>query len=298
MKLFILCVFLGLTASSHGTIVDVLTEMGQQTILDLLEQTELTEALSGEGPFTAFVPKQEVFESLPQEIIDAITADTEALKRVLLYHVADGSFMSTDLAQDALLPTLADADLRVNIYDVEGETVATVAGIPIDLTMVDIDAGNGVIHFLDFVILSIPSGDTMETLDSLAGSVTFEAIKHAVQELNLGENIASAMDITVLAPIDSDAFNVAVVDELLADPDALTAILSDHVAQGVYFSVGIGLSHEYETIGGNTIVVAFDEETGYAVYDTAGNLLADVIAGDIPTTQGVLHLLDRPIIIA
>jgi hypothetical protein len=38
-------------------------------------------------------------------------------------------------------------------------------------------------------------------------------------------------------------------------------------------------------------------ENGFFVSDADGNLLADIIAGDISTTQGVVHLLDRPIIL-
>lgn len=59
----------------------------------------------------------------------------------LTYHVATGSYMSSDLANDITLPTVQGTPLRVNVYSVGGDTVATVAGVPIDLTMVDIDAG-------------------------------------------------------------------------------------------------------------------------------------------------------------
>jgi uncharacterized surface protein with fasciclin (FAS1) repeats len=59
----------------------------------------------------------------------------------LTYHVAAGTYMSTDLADDITVPTVQGTPLRVNVYSVGGDTVATVAGVPIDLTMVDIDAG-------------------------------------------------------------------------------------------------------------------------------------------------------------
>jgi hypothetical protein len=36
---------------------------------------------------------------------------------------------------------------------------------------------------------------------------------------------------------------------------------------------------------------------GYVIEDDEGNLVADLIAGDIPTTQGVLHVLDRLMIV-
>ncbi len=38
-------------------------------------------------------------------------------------------------------------------------------------------------------------------------------------------------------------------------------------------------------------------DQGYVIEDDQGNLVADLVAGDIPTTQGVLHVIDRPIIV-
>jgi hypothetical protein len=68
---------------------------------------------------------------------------------------------------------------------------------------------------------------------------------------------------TLLAPIDSDAFNTAVVDELLADPDALAAILKDHILDTTMYSIGLELDTPYETFGGNSIQVSFNDGTYY-----------------------------------
>jgi transforming growth factor-beta-induced protein len=300
MKTFVFLAFLGLATAAPAprTIVDVLTEMGQTTILDLIELAGLTDALNGDGPFTAFVPKEEVFEALPQEIIDQITSDIAFLTKGLTYHVAAGTYMSSDLADDITLPTVEGTPLRVNVYDVDGETVATVSGVPIDLTMVDIDAGNGVIHFLDFIILDVPDYDTVGTLQNFPAEsgLTFEALLHAAEELGLLEQAGEADGITLLAPFDSPVFNVDVIDELLADPEALTAILLDHVVETTIFSIGIGMKKDITTLGGNTYTALFTPDQGYIITDLEGNLLADVVAGDIPTTQGVIHVVDRPIL--
>jgi hypothetical protein len=39
-------------------------------------------------------------------------------------------------------------------------------------------------------------------------------------------------------------------------------------------------------------------EFGYYIEDIDGNFLADIIDGDIPSLQGVIHLIDRPIMLA
>lgn len=296
MKAFI---FLALLGCASATIIDTLAELGQTAILDLVEQAGLTEALSGDGPFTAFVPKQEVLENLPQEILDQITSDPDVLAKGLKYHVADGLFLSADGVNEGLMPTLEGTPLRLNIYEVAGETVATVAGVPIDLSNVDIEASNGVIHLLDFIILDVPDGDSVEVLSSLSGAdgLTFDGILYAVEAAGSLADLQAATDITVVAPIDSDAFNVDIVDELLADPEVLEEILSDLIVSGTYYSAGIGASRELTTVGGDIIIIAYDEEMGYIITDTDGNLLADILAGNIPTTQGVLHIVDRPLIV-
>jgi transforming growth factor-beta-induced protein len=305
MRVAIIFAIIGLAAAAPQkaprTIIDTLGELEQTTILDLIELAGLTDALNGEGPFTAFVPKQEVLDNLPQEILDQLLGDPELLAKGLTYHVAAGSFLSSDLADDITLPTVQGTPLRVNVYDVEGMTIATVAGVPIDLNSVDIDAGNGVIHLLDFIILDVPDNNTPDTLAALTADeevpLSFEALLYAAEALGLIEQGAEADGFTVLAPLDSDAFNVEIVDSLLADPDALTAILLDHVYDTTIFSIGIGLSREFVSLGGNTLVVTFTDDRGYIVTDTDGNELADVVAGDIITTQGVVHVLDRPIIV-
>ena len=52
-----------------------------------MEKAGLTETLSGIGPFTVFAPTNEAFDNLPKSVIDGLTADTELLKKVLLYHI-------------------------------------------------------------------------------------------------------------------------------------------------------------------------------------------------------------------
>ena len=69
---------------------DVLTREGATTLVDFVVKAGLAETLSGDGPFTVFAPTNEAFEKLPQSVVDALMADPEALKNVLLYHVIPG----------------------------------------------------------------------------------------------------------------------------------------------------------------------------------------------------------------
>ena len=77
----------------------------------------LAETLSGDGPFTVFAPTNEAFEKLPQSVVDALMADPEALKKVLLYHVIPAEIKSSDITEDDVSVASAEGTkLRVNTY--------------------------------------------------------------------------------------------------------------------------------------------------------------------------------------
>ena len=77
----------------------------------------LAETLSGDGPFTVFAPTNEAFEKLPQSVVDALMADPEALKKVLLYHVIPAEIKSSDITEDDVSVASAEGtNLRVNTY--------------------------------------------------------------------------------------------------------------------------------------------------------------------------------------
>ena len=62
-----------------------------------------------------------------------------------------------------------------------------VAGAPIDLELVDIPASNGVIHFLDFIVLDVPDYDIVGTLENVPADTgfTFNALLLAAETVGL-----------------------------------------------------------------------------------------------------------------
>ena len=84
---------------------------------------------------------------MPQETLDALAADPEALKAVLLYHVVAGESRASDVAELSSAETL-------NGESVELET--TDGGVMVNDAMVvraDVTASNGVIHVIDEVLI-------------------------------------------------------------------------------------------------------------------------------------------------
>ena len=112
-----------------------------------LEAAELSEVLSGEGPFTVFAPTDEAFEALPEGAIEQLLMpeNKEFLVQILTYHVVPGAVLSTDLETGAV-ETVEGSEISVEVA--ESVTVDNANVIAADIT-----ASNGVIHVIDSVIM-------------------------------------------------------------------------------------------------------------------------------------------------
>jgi uncharacterized surface protein with fasciclin (FAS1) repeats len=111
--------------------------------LEMVEQAGLTETLSGEGPFTVFVPADFVFDGLP----DDLRNNPEALATFLNSHIVEGDLRSQDVFKAGTLTTLGGSDLTI---EERGENAFVNEAQVID---VNIPATNGVIHIVNnFVV--------------------------------------------------------------------------------------------------------------------------------------------------
>lgn len=131
-----------------GTIVDIAVADGRfTTLVTALQEAELVEALSGEGPFTVFAPTDEAFGKLPDGTIEALLADIPALTDILLYHVVSGKVLAEDVVMLEEAETLLGENVTIRVED---------GNVYINDSMViitDILADNGVIHVIDTVLL-------------------------------------------------------------------------------------------------------------------------------------------------
>lgn len=119
---------------------------GFSTLLAAVEAAGLTETLSGDGPFTVFAPTDAAFAAIPQEDLDALLQDPEALAAVLTYHVVSGDVRAAQVVQLDEAQTVNGASVDI---EVAGQAV-TVDGV--NVVQTDILARNGVIHVIDQVL--------------------------------------------------------------------------------------------------------------------------------------------------
>ena len=99
-----------------GNIVEELQRNGASTLVELAVKAGLADTLSGPGPFTIFAPTNAAFAALPADLVAAVTADTELLKSVLLYHAVAGEVTSDMATNDLKLDSVEGNPLLVNVY--------------------------------------------------------------------------------------------------------------------------------------------------------------------------------------
>jgi uncharacterized surface protein with fasciclin (FAS1) repeats len=117
------------------------------TLVSLVQSAGLAETLSGKGPFTVFAPTDKAFEKVPAETLEALGNDRKALRRVLLYHVADGRYPAARVVRKRSIPTLAGPRLEVKVR----KSVVRVGGARV--VTPDVKATNGVIHVINRVLI-------------------------------------------------------------------------------------------------------------------------------------------------
>lgn len=129
-------------------IVDTAVAAGSfNTLAGLLTEAGLVDTLKGAGPFTVFAPNDAAFAKIPAADLNALKADKEKLKKVLLYHVLGSKVAAADAPANADVPTVATQ--TVKIVKENGAVKVNNATV----TNADIMAKNGVIHVIDTVLM-------------------------------------------------------------------------------------------------------------------------------------------------
>ncbi|MEI8213008.1 MAG: fasciclin domain-containing protein [Planctomycetota bacterium] len=107
------------------------------------------DTLNGEKSLTVFAPTDEAFAKLPKGTVESLLKpeNKDKLVAILTYHVLDGRVYSEDALAAKSAKSLQGGTVAISVKD----GAAYVNGAKILAT--DIDAGNGVIHVIDSVIL-------------------------------------------------------------------------------------------------------------------------------------------------
>ena len=267
-----------------ASIVDVAVSNGSfTTLVAALQATGLDTVLDDpESTFTVFAPTDAAFALLGQDTIDALLADPDTLRDILLYHVVSGS----EILQDGAITVAQSGSNKVDMAN-ERQSALTLADSTLYInksavSLADVKADNGVIHVVDQVILPPPAvTDSTQTIVDIAlADANFSTLVAALTAADLVTTLSDeTATFTVFAPTNAafDKIEDSALEALLADTDALTGILLKHVISdatidsvsayaangGVVTSIGndslgVSLVDFTQTTNGDSDEVAYD----------------------------------------
>jgi len=255
-------------------IVDVATDAGNfTTLLSALEQTGLTSALEGAGPFTVFAPTDAAFSG-----VDLSGLTDDQLAEILQYHVVSGEIASGDLSAQQAVASLTGDSLYVTA---DGSVVVNDAAT---VATADIGASNGIIHAIDGVLLPDKYQDIVGIISK---RYKLQTLEDAVVSAGLASTLQGDGPFTVFAP-DEAAFEGVDLSGLTTQQ--LADILTYHVIAQEITSETIS-SGTVTTVNGATLDVNVAGDGSVTLTDQAGNT-ATVTTVDLQGTNGVVHIID------
>jgi transforming growth factor-beta-induced protein len=138
-----------------GDIVQVAASQGFDSLAVAFLLTGLDDMLRvPNGPYTVFAPPDDAFIELLNllEVPSLAEIPETDLFAILMRHVADGIFYSSDFNEEQKLATSSGSYLTIHINQ-EGLSVSDEAGKVISVTNGDLTAINGVIHVVSGIFL-------------------------------------------------------------------------------------------------------------------------------------------------
>jgi len=266
-------------------IVDTAVAAGNfKTLAAALKAAGLVETLKGKGPFTVFAPTDEAFAKLPAGTVETLLKpeNKARLAAILTYHVLAAEVAAKDVKTGSATTVNGQ---RIDLVAKDG-------GVKIDgatVTTADIKCSNGIIHVIDTVIL--PSDK--DIVDTALAAGKFKTLALLLDKADLVGALKGAGPFTVFAPTDEAFAKLPkeTVDSLLKSENKaqLASILKFHVLSGRVFSDAAAKGATVATLQGQKVTTKGD----------AGKVMvenATVVAADIDTSNGVIHVIDTVIL--
>lgn len=263
----------------------------------LVKYPDLVTLLSGDGTFTVFAPTNTAFDGLlaaiGQTSIDDIPEDV--LRNVLEYHV----FATAAVEASAVVTgpiTMANGEDADLVSDTSGVTVQGAQVI-----LANVLGTNGIVHVIDSVIVPPSILPIVGTIVAPAYfNNDFTTLIAAVQAADpsiltlLLSNGTNGEGLTLFAPT-NDAFTAAGITDLSAVADIVDGVLAYHVVEGTVMSDMLpdsGIASEpVPTLGGTIYITNKGGDSGIFINGTT-----EVVAPNIPSSNGVVHVIDRTLI--
>lgn len=272
-------------------IVEVASANNEFSVLvNAVQAAGLTETLSGTGPFTVFAPTNDAFgRYLTYNSLEASELlGADELSTVLTYHVVPSEVPSTAV-EAGRVNSVAGVPFFISVSPTDEIWINGSARV----TETDINASNGVIHAINYVIVPPTQNIAEIAIDaSESADPEFTQLVAALIRTDLASTFMGGFDdnYTVFAPTDAafqDLYTnlgVSNVDQI--DITTLTNVLLYHVVPARAFSQDLREGGELPTLfEGETLKVNL---AGLSINQSG--LVADML--NIHATNGVIHVID------
>lgn len=262
------------------------------TLVSAVDRAGLVPTLSGTGPFTVFAPTNDAFGRFLAD--NSLSADqllsSEQLGTVLTYHVL-GSEVRASAVAAGKVNTAANLPFYVSVDPSGGIWINGSSKV----IQTDINASNGVIHVLDYVITppSQPISQIAVAASTSSSAPQFTQLVAALARANLVDALSGGIsdDLTVFAPTDEAFQNlyatlgVTSVDQIPLE--TLTNVLLYHVVPARAFSQDLRQGASLPTLlSGKNLSV---DLANLKINDAS--LIASSL--NIHAVNGVIHVIDK-----
>jgi transforming growth factor-beta-induced protein len=271
------------------TVADVAIDNGFSTLVTAVVTAELLPALTDPlSALTVFAPTNTAFDNLATALGTTVSGllALPNLADILAYHVLGTEVPSTAVTNGAIVQPLSTTNTLKLTVTSTGNVFVNQAQV----TSVDINADNGIVHVLGAVVLPV------ETVADIAIDNGFSTLVTAVVTAELLPAVTNPLaNLTVFAPTNEAFTDLAddlgtTVNGLLALPN-LADILTYHV---------LGTEVPSSAVTNGAIVQPLSTTNTLKLTATAGGDVfvnqAQVTTVDLTAFNGVVHVLDAVVL--
>ena len=295
------------------TVASVAAANGFTALVAAAQKAGLVDELSDRAAeLTVFAPTNDAFNTLATTLgfadatamVNALDAAT--LEKILTYHVLPARKTAAQLAagNEPTLYEFEGAPATLAIGTTGGVTVTDEVRVAANVTTPDVDAGNGVIHVIDKVL--VPPG-VLNVVQMAKLNPAFSTLVAAVQTAALDspvDGLQSDGPFTVFAPT-NDAFNALLArtgisaGELLGAPNLADTLLYHVVSGNVRAADVLALAKPATVptlLAGANLTVP-DNTLPLALVDNNDDSPdASIAITDIRAGNGVIHVITQVLI--
>lgn len=245
------------------------------------------------GTLTVFAPTNAAFASLLSELgvsKEALLANKPLLTAVLSYHVLGSKVLRNDVLLGKAITPLSGGFFKIESSN--GLKVTDGRNRVSNITATDIAASNGVVHVVDKVLLPADK-DIVATASALPD---FSILVEAVVAAGLVSTLQGKGPFTVFAPTNA-AFAALLAElgvtkqALLANTALLTSVLTYHVVPARVLKAEVPANTPITTVQGQTFTISPS-----LVITDQNQRTSNIVATDVFTSNGVIHVVDKVIL--